>query len=218
MKQEEFLSFARRMRAAGISLYIEEDDHGKCPQAPAEGLLIRQIDGVTESSAFDIPPCGTGYRIDVRITSNLTGVFAIADFGLELPWKDLVNWLPDPRECAADPSAYCFPGMRSLQYSRTVVINHYADVTRTMSKGQSINGLLLGFGGPMPDTVRHGEMIPAILSVFGQFDRKFSYSISLWADRSQKLFPESRKKAPTRNILDHPDPGYGHSVDRKDKA
>jgi hypothetical protein len=206
MKQEEFLTFARRMRAAGILLHIEEDDKIG-PKAPPTGLHMRQIGGLIESSAFDIRPSGTGYRVSLRITSNMPGAYAISQFGLELPWQDsLFNWLADPTEYEADPPLYRFPGKHRLEYARELVINHCANVTRMQSRGQSISGYLLAFGGPMPDSVKHGEMIPAIVNVVDQFDRKYSASIYLWADRADKFKRESRKQAPRMRLKKVPDP------------
>jgi hypothetical protein len=206
MKQEEFLTFARRMRAAGILLHIAEDDENGHMALPT-GLRIRQVGGLIESSAFDIAPIGTGYRVSLRITSNLPGAFAISHFGLELPWKDSApNWLEDPIEFEADPSLYRFPGKHPLEYPREMVINHSARVTRMWSRGQSICGYLLAFGGPMPDTVKHGEMVPAIVNVVDQFDRKYSSSIYLWADRAEKFQRGSQKKAPRKRLHESPDP------------
>jgi hypothetical protein len=206
MKEDEFLTYARRMRAAGVLLHIEEDDEMGPKETPT-GLHIRQVGGLIESSAFDIRPSGTGYRISLRITSNLPGAFAISHFGLELPWKDSnFNWLEDPIEFAADQSLYRFPGKYPLEHPREMVINHCASVTRMWSRGQSISGYLLAFGGPMPDTVTHGEMVPAIVNVVDQFNRKYSSPIYLWADRAVKFQRGSQKKAPRKRLFECRDP------------
>ena len=70
----------------------------------------------------------------------------------------------------------------------------------------------------MPDTTKHGGMIPAIVKVYDQFGRKYSAPVSLWADRMEKVDSGTRKKAPRRNLLDHPDRGYDHTVTPEDEA
>src|SRR5712692_9385447 len=99
--RDESLALARRIRAAGIPIGIEEDDE-KGRHHEASELLIRQVGGVVESSAADLDCGGTRYVIFVRITSNLPGRFAISSFELELPWMDpFFHWLDDPVEIGA---------------------------------------------------------------------------------------------------------------------
>ena len=74
--------------------YIGEDD-GKAPRDPSNGLPVYLGGGVIESRAFDFYGAA-GYIIRAVITINLPK-FAIAGFGLELPWKSQVRWLEDPQ-------------------------------------------------------------------------------------------------------------------------
>ena len=62
-KTEPNLDLARRIRAAGADIYIEED----APQIPTNGLRIRQTGGVTESCAFDFYGAA-GYILSVAIS------------------------------------------------------------------------------------------------------------------------------------------------------
>ncbi len=176
------LALARRIRAAGIAIHINEDDE-EVPRDPSTGLLIYQVGGVSESRMFD---CfgGAGYMIDAAIAVNVPQ-FAIARFGLELPWKGTVRWLEDPLE--SDGSAvYRFGGEDPLEFERNEVLNHFANVRRTWSRGQSIQGLLLGtVDAPIPTEFRHGAMVPAFLIVYDQFWREFRSSVSLWTDRPE---------------------------------
>jgi hypothetical protein len=176
------LALARRIRAAGIAIHINEDDE-EVPRDPSTGLLIYQAGGVSESRMFDYFG-GTGYMINAAITVNVP-LFAIARFGLELPWKGPVRWLEDPLE--ADGSAmYRFGGDEALEFERNHVLNHFANVRRTWSRGESLQGLLLGtVDAPIPTKFRHGMKIPGFLIVYDQFWREYRSSVSLWLDRHE---------------------------------
>lgn len=193
----------RKKHAARHSKGYERAKYTAAPCfSPACRASVRSW-GMIESSAFDIRPSGTGYRISLRITSNLPGSYAISHFDLELPWKDPdFNWLTDPIEYEADPPLYRAPGKHPLEYEREMVINHCADVTRMWSRGQSISGYLLAFGGP----IKHGEWIAAIVNVVDRFDRKYSSPVSLWADRGEKFLRAYAKKAPRKRLHECPDP------------
>ena len=105
--REGDLALARRIRAAGVPIYIGEDD-GKGPHDPSSGLLVYQDGGVVESRAFDFYGAA-GYIIRAVITVNLPK-FAISGFGLELPWKSYVRWLEDPLELDGRSVLYRFSG------------------------------------------------------------------------------------------------------------
>ena len=95
MKIHRNLALARRISAAGVPIYIREDDPQE-PHDPSNGLLIYQEGGLIESRAFDYYGVAA-YVIRVVITVHVSR-FAIASFGLELPWKGSVQWLDDPRD------------------------------------------------------------------------------------------------------------------------
>jgi hypothetical protein len=202
---DQGLTLARQIRAAGIPIGIEEDDE-KGRHHEASGLLICQVGGVVESSVADLDGGLTRYIIYVRTTSNLPGRFAISSFELERPWKDpFFHWLDDPVEIGAKRNAYRFPGSK-LEFDRSQGINHYADVRGTLSRGQSVQGLLLGVGfKSIPDRTWPENLIPAFLTVFDQFGRKYSALVFLWADRSQRLLRRTRTKTPRRALFDSPD-------------
>lgn len=203
------LALARRIRAAGIPIFIGEDD-GKAPHDPSSGLRVSQHGVRSESCAFDF--YGTaGYVIGVVITVNLPH-FAIAGFGLELPWKSYVRWLDDPLKSGGRSDVYRFDRKYFLEFERNRVLNHLADVQRMWSRGESLKGYLLGIGNePIPDEFRQGAMIPAFLIIYDQFGREYRSSISLWRDRTQKpVRPVESAMRRKGGLLDHPDPGFEH--------
>jgi hypothetical protein len=200
-------ALARRIRAARIPIYIGEDDGG-IPQIPSSGLLVYQEGEVIENRAFDF--CGTaGYIVRVVITVNLPR-FAIAEFGLELPWESDVRWLQDPYEIGGGRTVdYRFGGKEPLEFDgfeRSEVLNHLADVRRMWSRGQSLKGYLLGIGNErIPDQYQPGEEIPAFLIVYNQFMRGIRTPISLWTLRTKKTTKQSRSGMQrTGDVIDQP--------------
>ena len=203
--REESLALARRIRAAGIPIRIAEDDE-EAGHREDSGLLIRQVGGVVESSVDDSDGGLTQYIIHVCITSNLPGRFAISSFGFECPLKDpFFQLLEDPVETGARRNTYRFPGT-DLEFERSQVINHLADVRHTLSRGQSLQGFLLGVGfEPIPDRTWPENLMPAFLKVFDQYGREYSEPVFLWVVRSQRLVHRTRTKARRKGLFDSPD-------------
>jgi hypothetical protein len=205
----ESLDLARRIRAAGIRIPIKEDDR-KATDIPSDGVLIRLVGGEAENMALDFHG-GTAFIIWACITINLSR-FAISAFGLELPWKCAVRWLENPLKIDGTSEAYRFDGRYLPDFERTQVLNHRADVCRTLSRGSSVEGCLLGVADEcIPDAFPHGMIIPGFLIVFDQFSREYRSPISLCADRSQKLLPDIRHQVARKRLFDCPDPGYCHA-------
>jgi hypothetical protein len=202
--QLDNLALARRIRAAGVAIYIGEDD-GETPHDPPSGLMIRQFGGVFESRAVDFYG-GAAYIIYAAITVNLPH-FAIAGFGLELPWKGTVRWLDEPFEIDGSSKMYRFGGQYDPAFEKDEVLNHLADVRRTLSQGKSLKGALLAIGEePIAEQFPHGAMIPAFLIVYDQFGRDYRSPIKLWTDRSAKLLGKTRSGVPRKGLFDCPDP------------
>lgn len=202
--QIDNLALARRIRAAGVAIYIGEDD-GETPYDPPSGLRIRLSGGLSDSRAIDFYG-GAAYIIYAAITVNLPH-FAIAEFGLELPWKGTVRWLDEPFEIDGSAKMYRFGGKYDPAFEKDEVLNHLADVRRTLSQGKSITGALLAIGGePIAEQFPHGAMIPAFLIVYDQFGRDYRSPIQLWADRSKKHLSKARLGEPRRKLFDCPDP------------
>jgi hypothetical protein len=216
--KQDNLALARRIRAAGISIFIGEDD-GEPPRDPSSGLLVYQVGGIIESRAFDFYGAA-GYIIRVVVTVNLPQ-FAIAGFDLELPWKSSVRWLEDPLEIDGRSLVYRFGDKRFLEFERSQALNHFADVRRTWSRGESLRGSLLGIGDqPIPDQFQQGAMIPAFLIVYDQFWREYRSSVSLWTERTQKPVRPARSGIRrSGGLLDHPDSGFENApLEKEDEA
>lgn len=175
---------------------------------PSSGLLVYQTGGRSETRAFNFYG-NAAYVLNLIITINLPH-FAISSFGLELPWETYVWWLDEPDEVAGRETTYRFDRSYPLEFPKSQVLNHFADVQRTWSRGKSLEGHLLGIGNePIPDQFQQGAMIPAFLIIYDQLEQEYRSPISFWTDRN--LQPVRPAGSPIRRkgrLFDKPDPGF----------
>jgi len=208
MKNEGFdqLAFARRIRRAGRPIHIPEDD-GEVRYIPSYALRIYQTGAIIESTAFDLG-AGTGFKINLVVTSRVSG-FAVSHIELQLPWEQaLVQWLEDPKVIDGPSSCYHFFGNTTLEFDRNLVLNHRLQLTQRFSAGESAEGFLLGLGSePIPEEYHHGKMIPAFVVIYDQFARMCQVTIQLWADRSTTRIRPTRSDTMLKGkLLDKRDP------------
>lgn len=117
--------------------------------------------------------------------------FTLAEFDLEVPWEANLDFLEDPH--TRSKQGYYEFGNRD-EYPRDAVINHYADIRCTRSRGTVIDGLLLASSSdPIPTRFEHGATIPGFVKIIDQRGYPYQQDISLWADRSQKLSTRNRE-------------------------
>jgi len=210
-KDQRRVDIARRLHAVGIPLEIDVDDG-------ESGLLISQIGGELESSAFSLKSGGTGYSAYMSITIDLPA-FAISRFDLELPWSDpSISLLEDPNETGDPHGEYCFPGETLYKFHRSLVINHYADVTRMRSCGETLVGFLLWAGmNPIPDDWPLRKKIPAFVIVYDQFCITHRYPVTLMDLHSKKSFPPERRKSTRKPLFEYRDQKPGPAELQEDK-
>jgi hypothetical protein len=205
-KTYDGLALAQKIRAAGRSIFIAEDD-GAAPSIPCDGLRVRQTGGVMESQAIDSSG-GTAFILNLGITINLPK-FAISAFGLEPPWKnDSFYWLEDPLEIDGTSRCYRF-GSKDLPEFERGIINHCANVRHVFSSGESLKGLLLGYEfDSIPEEFRHGMMIPAFVMIYDQFGREHRSPVELQVVRNHTR-PRALRKS---SLLDRPDSTAGRKA------
>jgi hypothetical protein len=200
------LAYARRIRSAGRPIHIPQDD-GEARSLPSDALRVRQTGGIIESTAFDWG-AGTGFKINLVVTSNISG-FAVSRIELEPPWKQTYfYWLEDPLVIDGRSKCYRFGGYGGLEFERDLVINHRLEVTRTSSAGESAKGFLLGFGyDPIPVEFSQGKMIPAFVVIFDQSARPYRAPVELRADRTTRNLRPRRSSVKRKGgLLDKRDP------------
>ncbi len=175
---------ARRLQDLGTPLEFDEDQ--------CKFVFIRQCGSQDENSALELRCGAMNYIISLSITSGLPNL-GISYIDLTLPWSDPnFYWLDDPGETGGSAANYKLPGT-NLWYSFNEVLNHRINLSRTLRRGSTIQGLLLGFGGRMPREFKHGMDVPARLTVVDQFDNEYPQEVELRIDRSEGLL---RKTSP----------------------
>lgn len=179
-----------QLKAARI-LGAETGDGANTRPAPP-GLLVCQVGGVADTTAFDLPCGGTGFILWVHVAVDMPA-FRILSWELVLPWEDAqFQWLADPSERVPSDGMYQVPGCVGLKYPRDQVLNH----RRTLKRGHSLDGLLLGLGfESIPARYRHGTTIDASLVLIDEMGRGFSSPVQLWTDRSATISHQRRLKA-----------------------
>jgi hypothetical protein len=171
-------------------------------------VLICQVGGVVESSAFDLD-CGhgTGYALLLHVAVDLP-TFKIWGWKLDLPWEDpQFQWLADPTEYSSVEEMYKFPSS-ALKFPRSVVVNH----CHALKRGRGLDGLLLGWGyESIPASYRHGATVNASLVLTDDMNHGFVTPVQLWVNRSA-LIDRKRANATTKNgrrIFNKRDPVKG---------
>jgi hypothetical protein len=182
----------RSLADAGVLSADAED--ATITSAPKD-LLIRQVGGFVESSAFDLD-CGygTGYVLSLHVAVDLPA-FKIWGWKLDLPWEDAqFQWLTDPAEYSSVEEMYKFPSS-ALKFPRSVVINHL----HVLKRGHSFDGLLLGYGfESIPASYRHGATLSASLVLTNDMGHDFETAVQLWVNRDA-LIDRKRANATSKN-------------------
>ena len=197
MKQRNLV---QRMLQLGIPSDLTSAD--LIASSPPPKIRIECTGGVSETSAFDLDPGGTGYILSLSVTI-LRKPFAIAAFGLALPWmRTRVIWLSDPADGNGPHNTYQFPGRHPLEFPRDVAINHRANAQRNLGPGRCIEGLLLGYGlDSIPDRFKHGGHVVGRVSIVDQFSEDHSVEISFWIDRSPRSAAANRVRTPRKSLF-----------------
>jgi hypothetical protein len=178
----------RQLVAAG---FLPGDAH---PAPP--GVLIAQVGGIIENSAFDADRgYGTGYILSLHIAVDRPA-FAIWEWKLELPWENpQFQWLPEPQGRVFPDNMYQVPGCAGLKFPRDEVINH----RRVLQRGRGLDGLLLGFGfESIPNSYRQGASIDASSVLLDEMGREFSIPVQFWANRMAKIDRKNKPKQPRK--------------------
>ena len=178
----------------------------------SSGLHVYQTGMRSETRAFNFYG-NAAYVLNLIITINLPH-FAISSFGLELPWKSYVWWLDEPDDADGRVTMYRFDPSYLLEFEKSQVLNHFADVRRTWSRGKSLAGYVLGIGDrPIPDQFQQDATIPAFLIIYDQLWQDYRSPVSLRTDRhlqpTRRSGLEIRRKG---NLLDKPDAPLGHAA------
>lgn len=75
-------------------------------------------------------------------------------------------------------------------YEREQVLNRFANGSSMISRKRTLEGCLLGIHHPIPDSFRHGAMIPAFVSIWDQFGAEYRRPVLLRANRAANVHPQ----------------------------
>jgi hypothetical protein len=183
---------ARRLQELGIPL---EFDENQC-----RSVLIRQHGSQFENCAYELGCGATAYVLNVSVTSRLSNL-CMPYVYLTVPWPDrFFYWLEDPAETDGKVANYRIPGF-DVWYERNMVVNHRFGLRQPLRRGSSIQGLLLGFGGPIPAEFKQGMTVPVRLIVVDQFEEEYHQELELWIDRTEGLARQMSRKPKRKPIF-----------------
>jgi hypothetical protein len=193
------------LEARGVPLEPFEHRCGIDNQRCGVELLVRQWGNPDSNRIFELSFGAFAYTLQVFIRSEGGRRAIISHWSLELPWPDRVEGLQDPRDEDKSSTVYAFPGKDWWEYSFGEVLNHR--LAGKMARGDIREGLLLGTGWQRPpDTYQHGEMIPAILRVFDQWDRPHIGTFELQLSRPLRPKKPINQKRVRRSLFSDRDP------------
>jgi hypothetical protein len=133
-------------------------DAGALRQMP-HGLIVRSYAGYDGTYAFDTASRDTGFVAEVQIICDYPVVIDALE--VELPWCTVDEWETKPCNGRFDYPVCAFPGERNRTFPAARVLNDR--ILGRISKGTSLNGVLVGVGrGPIP-AQEHGDSVKADL-------------------------------------------------------
>jgi hypothetical protein len=185
---------ARKLQNLGVPLEIYEDE--------PKFVLIRQC-GIC--SAFESAYGTTGFIFDISITSGLPKL-GILSIDARLPWPDpTFHWLTDPAETERQARGYEYSGTH-IRFDYNIAINHYINICRSIPRGGSIQGLLLGIGDfSIPPQFGHGIIVPAGLTVIDQFDIPHHQELDVCIDRLASMSGRKHSERRRRSLFERRD-------------
>lgn len=159
------------LEAAGIPLEPFEYRAGIDHRRAGDELIIKQEFGDWVGEIRELKNFYFNVILPVFILRNLPGKTIIRDMWLDPPPWDAssIEWLGDPAEEAKSGEFYSLPRCE-YKYPRKIVLNHR--IRRVLSRGDILEGLLLGVGfGRPPETYPHKAMINIKFNVLDQWEK-----------------------------------------------
>jgi hypothetical protein len=182
------LARAEKMLAAGVNIQIREEwrEHGR-----AQDALNIAVGGGCATFVFDLTAGRAGYVISVRLVGRASGT--VLDCRLTTSWDDDIALA----SYSDEGNSMCRLGL--LQYSRGQVLNQRIENSMRFVHGQVIEGVILATGAnPIPETYRHGLIVPISLAFSDQNENEIRENGELFVDR---LYKPKRKSMPRRSGL-----------------
>jgi len=190
MEHKEYLALAEHLIGLGCPLDLSQG-YRDTP----DGLRFEQIHSGGTNQVLDLYGGGSGYIVDVRLSSRLNLPMRIRKVALKTPWGVRnIKLLPDSSELDSGYECYEFPG-EGLIYPREGVINDFLSGKSTLNPNSQIDGLLLAVDeGRIPDAYREHGRTTVDFSIFDERGNMFTSSFRLCVDRSATVFQRRREE------------------------
>lgn len=162
-----------------------------------EKVEIEQVGGLLESHIFPLQNKRTDYIVDIAVTNQTSRSIDVIDVKLKTPWDNrLFEWVRpfrvpvtplqvklQGRAKRENPLVYDLADEPGLRFAYDEVINHHLLEARKLPAKRRLEGLLLGIGGFMPDSLVHGELLEMSLTIIGADHAEYSEPIRFWTER-----------------------------------
>jgi hypothetical protein len=169
-----FAASLRECAALGSSVDLSVADSVDEPV----DIEIERIGGIHESSIFELSNGLTGCMLESSLTNQAKRRIYCPEIHIRLSWTDFrVDWE------VGESDFYRFPGKNSLELPRDQVLNHVVLARSGLEPQRFHEGWFVATGGPMPETLRHGQLIDATLAITTSHHTECSAIFSLWTER-----------------------------------
>ena len=193
-----------------VDLSVADSDHEN------EKLEITQLEGLLESSIFELADGRAGYRTYLRITNQTHRTIYTPEVELRTSWEgDFFHWLQplripfrDGKKTDASYEIYRFPGPSGLELEYDDVLNHVLLEDRCITPERPLEGWLLASGWRMPAELRHGQLVDVTLAIIGSDHTEYTQNIRLWTERR-----ETRPKSTEKTIKPFDEPLKNNAPD-----
>jgi hypothetical protein len=156
-----------------------------------EKVEIEQVGCIHDSEIFELEDGRVALMADIAVTNQTSRTMYGFDVELRTDWGDSGwDWLMPrlissqgraKRDCSY--RAYQFPGSCGLQLEYDQVINHFLLERQKLPSKRRLEGWLLGIGGLMPASLRHGQWVDVPLAIVGSDHAEYLTTLRLWTER-----------------------------------
>jgi hypothetical protein len=199
-EKQDRAKLGRWLRENGVSIEVDDSWQDSIVQ-------MRQLGRQSDSQALDLGNGATGYVIMCNILLKTNSIL-IVYIDIECPWSDgNISLIPDPIEIARGYSDYRLYGRRIVEIEREHVLNHVLVRNKLFRRGAAFQGLILWTGiESIPSSFVHGDIVPATVAIYDQFETCYRFQFSLWIDRRRRCSTEKQVRYSKPSLLSQRDP------------
>ena len=168
-----------------LALYLNQNG---CPvqlESSPVTLVVEQVPTDGMNMVFDLNDGGSGYMLDVFISSRLKRPTRIKGIQIKTPWGgSRMSLLQGNPQYRAQGGFYLFPGT-GLGFPGSEVLNRLLSGKCRLNAGEEVEGLIMAIDAQgIPDDVSDNDRIVVELSIFDGPGDRFLSQFRLCVDRS----------------------------------